>query len=70
MVIGTRIPWWNVLVMHAPWLVGVGGVAAAVSFVQSRYAWKPPGAPLSYSVAGFALASCARTAASTMRSPA
>jgi ion channel-forming bestrophin family protein len=56
MVIGTRLPWWNILVMHAPWLASVGGVAIAVSLVADKYKWKPPGAPLPYSVAGFALA--------------
>lgn len=56
MVIGTRLPWWNILVMHAPWLVSVGSVAIAVSLVAKKYEWKPPGAPLPYSVAGFALA--------------
>jgi ion channel-forming bestrophin family protein len=56
MVIGTRLPWWNVLVMHAPWLASVGAVSLTVSAIARKLEWKPPSAPLPFSVAGFALA--------------
>lgn len=56
MVVGTRLPWRNVLVLHAPWLVSVALVALAVSYAETRFGWKPPGTAMPYSVAGFALA--------------
>jgi ion channel-forming bestrophin family protein len=56
MVIGTRLPWASVLAMHARWLVAVAFVSGAASYAAHRYGFHPAGAPLPYSVAGFALA--------------
>jgi ion channel-forming bestrophin family protein len=56
MVIGTRLPWWNVIKMHAPILGVVAALAIAVSTVERVYGLRPPSAPLPFSVAGFALA--------------
>jgi ion channel-forming bestrophin family protein len=56
MVIGTRLPWWNVLKMHALLLSVTGSAALGVCLVEKFYGLRPPGAALPFSVAGFALA--------------
>jgi len=55
MVIGDKIPWTPVLRMHAPVLLLVFAVSAAVAAVHQFLDYKPAVAPLPFSVVGVAL---------------